>query len=35
MRAQDFDHETLRIDLPPGLGTHAWKLEAAKNSARP
>jgi hypothetical protein len=35
LRAEDFDHGTLRIDLPPGLGTHAWKLEAAKNSARP
>jgi hypothetical protein len=31
--AENFDHETLRIDLPSGLGTHAWKLEATKNSA--
>jgi hypothetical protein len=28
----DFKGATLAIDLPPGLGTHSWKLEAAKNS---
>jgi hypothetical protein len=35
IRAADFDHETLTIDLPSGLEIHAWKLEAAKNSKEP
>jgi hypothetical protein len=35
IRAADFRHETLTIDLPPGLGTHTWKLEPAKNSKEP
>jgi len=35
MTAADFDHEALTIDLPPGLGTHTWKLKAAKNSKEP
>ena len=35
VRASDFHQETLTIDIPPGLGTHAWKLEAAKNSREP
>ena len=35
VRASDFHQETLTIDIPPGLGTHAWKLEAAKNSKEP
>ena len=35
IRAADFDHETLTIDLPSGLEIHAWKLEAAKNSKAP
>jgi len=35
IRAANFDHETLTIDLPPGLGTHTWRLEAAKNSKEP
>jgi len=30
IRAADFAHETLTIDLPPGLGSHTWKLEGAK-----
>jgi len=33
--AADFDHETLTIDLPPGVETHAWKLKAASNSKEP
>ena len=32
--AADFDHETLTIALPPGLGDHTWKLEPSKNSKR-
>ena len=28
IRAADLAHETLTIDLPPGLGSHSWKLEA-------
>jgi hypothetical protein len=35
VRASDFHPEALTIDIPPGLGTHAWKLEAAKNSKEP
>ena len=35
MTAADFDHEALTIDLPPGLGTHTWKLKAAENSKEP
>ena len=35
IRAADFDHETLTIDLPSGLEIHAWKLEAAKHSKEP
>jgi len=35
IRAADFDHESLTIDLPPGLGTHAWKLTATRNSKEP
>jgi hypothetical protein len=35
VRASDFHQETLTIDIPPGLGTHAWKLEAAKTSREP
>jgi hypothetical protein len=31
IRAGDFAHETLTIDLPPGLGPHSWKLEAASS----
>lgn len=31
MQVGDFAHETLTIDLPPGLGPHSWRLEAAKN----
>lgn len=31
IQAGDFAHETLTIDLPPGLGLHSWKLEAAKH----
>jgi len=33
--AADFNHETVTIDLPPGLGTHSWKLKAAKNGKEP
>ena len=35
VRASDFHQETLTIDIPPGLGTHAWKLEGARNSREP
>jgi hypothetical protein len=35
VRASDFHQETLMIDIFPGWGTHAWKLEAAKNSKEP
>ena len=35
IREADFKGETLAIDLPPGLGIHSWKLEAAKNSKEP
>ena len=35
LTAADFDHEALTIDLPPGLGTHTWKLKAAENSKEP
>jgi hypothetical protein len=31
IRAADLAHETLTIDLPPGLGSHSWKLEVARN----
>jgi hypothetical protein len=30
-----FTGETLAIDLAPGLGTHSWRLEAAKNTQEP
>jgi len=30
--AADLDHESLTIDLPSGLGPHAWKLTATRNS---
>jgi hypothetical protein len=33
--AADLSRETQTIDLPAGLGTHSWKLEATKNSKRP
>ena len=33
--AADFQHETLTIDLPPGVGSHTWKLETAKNNKQP
>lgn len=35
LREADFKSETLTIDLPPGLGTHSWKLEAAKDRKEP
>jgi hypothetical protein len=35
MKEEDFKGEILAIDLPPGLGTHSWKLDAAKNSKEP
>ncbi|MGH9430220.1 MAG: hypothetical protein ACRD3T_01620 [Terriglobia bacterium] len=35
LRAADFRHESLSIDLPAGLGTHAWRLEAVKSSKKP
>jgi len=35
IEAADFDHETLTIDLPPGLGTHSWKLRIATNRQQP
>jgi hypothetical protein len=31
IRPADLAGETLSIDLPPGLGTHSWRLELAKN----
>ena len=31
----DLDHESLTIDLPSGLGPHAWKLTATRNSKEP
>lgn len=31
IRAADFDQERLTVDLPPGLGSHTWKLETSKN----
>jgi hypothetical protein len=31
INAADFVRETLTIDLPPGLGSHTWRLEVAKN----
>ena len=31
LKPQDFAKETLEIDLPPGLGSHTWKLEVVKN----
>ncbi|MGA8153739.1 MAG: hypothetical protein WB952_22510 [Terriglobales bacterium] len=34
-KAADLNREILIIDLPPGLGTHSWKLEASKNSKAP
>ena len=30
IQAEDFAHESMTIDLPPGLGPHSWKL-ATKN----
>jgi hypothetical protein len=33
--AADFRQETLTIDLPPGVGSHTWKLEAEKNKKEP
>jgi hypothetical protein len=33
--AADFRQETLTIDLPPGVGSHTWKLEAEKNNKEP
>ena len=35
IKTADLDHEDLTIDLPPGLGIHAWKVEAARNSKEP
>ncbi len=29
-RTADFAHESLTIELPPGVGSHTWKLEVAK-----
>jgi hypothetical protein len=34
IKAADFLSGTPTIDLPPGLGTHVWKLEAAKSSSQ-
>ena len=34
-RAADFDHESLTIDLPAGLGTHVWKLRLADTYREP
>jgi hypothetical protein len=33
--AADFRHETLTIDLPPGVGIHTWKLETANTNKLP
>jgi hypothetical protein len=33
--AADLDHESLTIDLPSGLGPHAWRLTATRNSKEP
>jgi hypothetical protein len=33
--AADFHRGTLAIDLPPGVGSHTWKLETAKNNKQP
>lgn len=35
IKAADFAHETLTIDLPPGLGSHTWRLEVVKNHQEP
>jgi hypothetical protein len=34
IQAVDFLRGTMTIDLPAGLGTHVWKLEAAKTSSQ-
>jgi hypothetical protein len=33
--AEDFRHETLTIDLPPGVGSHTWKLETVTSNKQP